>query len=50
MELEERIVPGILESILGHRPRTKLASYHQMHLQKLQAIFGGLVNRLVALS
>ena len=42
------LVLGILESILGHRPRTEPASYHQMHLQTLQAIVGGLVITLAA--
>ncbi|XP_022096837.1 schlafen family member 11-like [Acanthaster planci] len=45
---DPELVPGILESILGHRPQDKPASYHQMHLQKLQAIVAGLVIAIAA--
>ncbi len=48
LSTDQEVIPGILESLISYHPADKPESYHQMHLQKLQALVSGLVIAVAA--
>ena len=48
LSTDPECIPGILESIFCYQPADKPASYHQMHLQKLQVIVSAFVIAIAA--